>query len=124
MSFYKAIGRYQFNEQEIEEIGTGKKFTACGKNRLFSEDFYSVERFDYATPNGDGTTRFALFKFLLMTDGTSLTVVICDFGQGKRIIENNLDDLLRGTARPEKMLEELEHIQEIFEYYTDMGEET
>lgn len=111
MSFYKAIGRYQFNEQEIEEIGTGKKFTACEKNRLFSQDFCVVERFNYATPHDDGRTKDSLFRFLFMPDGYSLEIIICDYTEGKKVIRNNLDAFLQGAADPKKLLKELHELQ-------------
>lgn len=111
MSFYRALGRYEYNEQEITDIKTGERFTACERNKLFSEDYYLVYRFNYATPIGDGRTKDHLFEFLLMPDGYSLEIVVCDYEQGKKVIEKNLDGLLKGRADPRELLKDLEKVK-------------
>ena len=111
MSFYRTIGRYEYNEQQIEDVKTGEKFTACERNTIVSEAHYAVKRFNYATPNTDGKTKNSLFEFLLMPDGYSLEIIVCDYEQGKKVIEKNLDGLLKGRADPRELLKDLEKVK-------------
>ena len=110
MSFYNLIGNYCFQEQTIEEIGTGKIFTACSKKKLFHEDFYAIERFSYATSQGWGKSRENLYKFSLMPDGYTLEIYVCDYEEARTVIEQNFDSLLKGKADPNKMIKELNEL--------------
>lgn len=111
MSFYKALGRYEYKEQEIENIKTGERLTACEQKTIFAEDFYAVKRLNYATPNGDGKTKDSLFKFIVMPDGYSVEVIICDYEQARKVIADNLDGFLKGKADTRKILDELNSLK-------------
>lgn len=110
MSFYRTIGHYEYGEQKIEDISTGEQFTACERTKLFSEDFYGIYRFNYATSDSTDKNTEPLYMFLLMPDGYSLLPYVCDYETAKKVILNNFEYLLKGRADTNKIIGELKAI--------------
>ena len=112
MKFFKIIGKYECGEQKIQDIKTKAEYVACGRKTLFNEDYYSIERFDYAVDCKNEKDIDEVFKFNLMSDGSTLEVYIMEYAAASMVIEYFFMELLKGKARPKEMVRFIKDLME------------
>lgn len=101
MRIFISERRWEYNEKNVREQGTDKKFVLTQPKQLFNEDCYTVRRaiacenvpVDVA-PEKD----FYVYEFSYMKTGSCLKIVIVDEVTAKELIGTRTTEFLRGTA--------------------------
>lgn len=102
MRRFNPLNRWQYGEKQVEERGTGNKFTLTQPKKLFSEDYYSVVR-TIAVHNVPADVvpenLFYVYEFSYMVSGCSSCVQFVDEETATKLIIENLEHFLHGCAR-------------------------
>lgn len=93
MKFYKVTGQREYNEQPAADCKTGEAVTITERRAIMDvSDFITIYRCDIVSDSEQVTG----FQFLAMPDGYSLSIYVCDYSTGAKVIADNLDALLSG----------------------------
>lgn len=112
MKFYKITGNSEYGEQPAKDARTGERVTLTDKRAaLMAGDYISVYRCEVVPNEDNGTPTESAFQFLVMPDAYTLSVYVCDFITGARVIEKYLRLLLGELMNADKLDEVLNRLQ-------------
>lgn len=98
MKQYKALNRWNYNELEVQEIGTEKRYTLTQKKTLSNEDFFMIAR-TVAVPHGvyEGEDDYPyIYEISWMGSGTVLYIRYVDEETMVDFYKNFTIEILRG----------------------------
>lgn len=96
MRRFKALGNWQYGEREIEEIGTGKRYTLTQCHKLTSSDYYHIDR-TIAVPHQEGNTEY-IYELSYMGKANPGSVLHMDWIDEEALIQlvrENTEKFLR-----------------------------
>lgn len=112
MKFYKITGNSEYGEQPAKDARTGERVTLTDKRAaLMAGDYISVYRCEVVPNEDNGKPTESAFQFLVMPDAYTLSVYVCDFITGARVIEKYLRLLLGEMMNADKLDEVLNRLQ-------------
>lgn len=113
MKFYEITGNSEYGEQPAKDSRTGERVTLTDKRAaLMSGDYISVYRCEVVPNEDNGTPTETAFQFLIMNGSGSLSVYVCDFITGARVIEKYLRPLLGEMMNADKLDEVLNGLKD------------
>lgn len=93
MKFYRVTGQREYSEQPAADCKTGEAVTITERRAVMDiSDYITIYRCEIVSESA----QFTGFQFLTMPDGYSLSIYVCDYSTGAKVIADNLDALLSG----------------------------
>ena len=112
MKFYEITGNAEYGEQPAKDSRTGESVTLTDKRAaLIAGDYISVYRCEVVPNEDNGTHTESALQFLVMPNAYTLSVYVCDFITGARVIEKYLRLLLGEMMNADKLDEVLNRLQ-------------
>ena len=93
MKFYKVIGQREYGEQPAADCRTGEAVTITERRAIMDvSDYIKIYRCEIVSDSEQSTG----FQFLVMPDGYTLSIYVCDYATGAKVISDRLTPLLAG----------------------------
>lgn len=113
MKFYTITGNAEYGEQPAKDARTGERVTITNKcAALLAGDYISVYRCEVVHDEDNGKPTENALQFLVMPDACTLSVYVCDFITGARVIEKYLRLLLGEMMNADKLDEVLNGLKD------------
>ena len=95
--FYKALNQWNYGELEVEEIGTGKRYTLTQRHTIANEDSFCIYR-TVSVPHQGNEDYGYIYQFSYFGKGTGTTcfVSIVDEETAIKIIQEHTKEYLQG----------------------------
>lgn len=113
MKFFDVIGHWEYGEAPARDSRTGERVTLTDMRAvLMAGDYISVYCCEVVPNEDNETPTETAFQFLVMNRNGSLSVYVCDFETGARVIEQNLRPLLDESMNSEDLDESLNSLKD------------
>ncbi len=108
MKFYKVTGQREYGEQPAADCRTGEAVTITERRAIMDiSDYITIYKCVIVNDNEILTG----FQFLVMPDGYTLSIYVCDYATGARIIKNNISALMYGKMKAAQLCAMMDEMQ-------------
>lgn len=109
MKIYKGA-EWQYGEREVEEVGTGKRYTLTQKTEVLNEDFYLVYRTIAVPHQSDDLDYLYIYEiyYMIASNGSCLVSRTVDEATMYELFVENALDVMRGKIDFESWFNEKE----------------